>query len=354
MRADKGRCYDLSVDDASCFFANGVLVHNCKSPYTQNSLLLISAAMQRVNTLLLSATAAEDCTEMRAIGYALGLHSLNHSTVTKRSWVRWMEFHGCTQDEWGGWRSGPRAKLELVHKELYRDRGVRLTEQDMPEAFRENHIMEEKIDFGAATAIRKYYREAGLTPKILESLIVDGVAGPVGLDENILTRILRARQLAEASKLPEIVEMAVDLIDEGRSVVVFLNFRETAEVCKQMLEGQSGEKCSIIIGGQSEAERQANLLDFRDDRARSIVCTSAAGGTGVDGLQDTHGVFPRASLISPSFSAQEFKQVLGRISRAYAKSGVIQKVLIANNTVEEHVLRAIHRKLANMQTLHGQ
>ena len=335
-------------------------VQRCKSPYTQNSLLLISAKMQKINTLLLSATAAEDCTEMRSLGYALDLHSLNRGTATRKSWIEWMKQHGCTQDNWGGWRSGGRAKLKEIHNVMYRDRAIRLVTDDMPEAFRSNHIIEEIVEFEAMSAIRRFYKDAGITPAVIDAYVehqslalIDPEAAEAMKETNVLTEMLRARQMAEACKIPEIVEMASDLITEGFSVAVFLNFRDTVTAFKAAMETVLGKEISVIIGGQKEDERSSNVLEFSDDRRRVIVCTAAAGGTGVDGLQDLHGKYPRVSLISPSFSAQEFKQVLGRLPRAYAKSGVIQKILIAAGTIEEYVLKAIHKKLANLESLHG-
>lgn len=327
-----------------------------KSPYTLNALLLISAKMQRVDTLLLSATAAEDCTEMRALGYALNLHNLNRDTPLLRSWEKWMREHGCYRDEWNGWRSGSRKHLQSVHDILYRDRAVRLTEEDMPEAFRENRVIIEPVEFAGLAAIRKAYKEAGITPAIVEAMVERSLLPPEEREkleeENILTRLLRARQLGEASKVPEFVEIAHDLVDEGFSVVVFLNFRETVLAFQKLME-DSGVPTAIIIGDQSAEDRENNRLMFSTDAVRVLVCTAAAGGTGVDGLQDTAGVFPRTSLISPSFSVQEFKQTLGRLHRAYAKSDVMQKILIAAGTVEEDVIVAIQRKLANMEALHG-
>mgnify|MGYP003115835612 FL=1 len=46
----------------------------CKGISTQNGNLLIAAKQQKLTTLSLSATAAKDPTEMRALGFALGLH----------------------------------------------------------------------------------------------------------------------------------------------------------------------------------------------------------------------------------------------------------------------------------------
>lgn len=334
-------------------------VQRCKSPYTQNALLLISAAMQKVNTLLLSATSAEDCTEMRAIGYALKLHSLNRSTAFSKGWVEWMKQHGCSMDGFGSWRSGPKSKLKEIHEILYKDRAVRVTEADMPQAFRENHIIEENVEFAALPAIKRFYREAGITPAIIDAYIekevlkLENPEETEKLDTNVLVEMLRARQMAESCKVPEIVEMTNDLLEEGFSVAVFLNFRESVQAYKSAMDSQLKIPISIVIGGQTPEERSENVKEFSDDRRRVIVLTQAAGGTGLDGLQDTHGHFPRVSLISPSFSAQDMKQTLGRLPRAFAKSGVIQKILIASGTIEENVMKAIHRKLANLDALHG-
>ncbi len=335
-------------------------VQRCKSPYTLNSLLLISAAMQRVNTLGLSATASEDCTEMRALGYALRLHSLNASTATAKSWTKWMEQYGCKQDIWGSWHSGPKDKLRELHAIMYRDRAVRITEEDMPEAFKANHIIEECVEFAALPAIRRFYRDAGLTVKVVEAFVERESlkeADPEAYEKmqssaHQLTEMLRARQYAEACKIPEISEMIGDLLEEEFSIAVFLNFRESVTGLQNSLK-QAGIVSSVVMGGQSAEERSVQVKEFSDDRIRVIICTQAAGGVGLDGLQDLNGRYARVSLISPSFSAQELRQTLGRLPRAYAKSNVIQKILIANDTIEEHVMRAIKKKLANLDALHA-
>ena len=51
-----------------------------------------------------------------------------------------------------------------------------------------------------------------------------------------------------------------------------------------------------------------------------------AGGVGVS-LHDLHGGHPRMSIISPTWSGQDLKQVLGRIHRAGSKTPAIQKIV---------------------------
>ena len=81
-----------------------------------------------------------------------------------------------------------------------------------------------------------------------------------------------------------------------------------------------------------------------------MVVNIAAGGTGLS-LHDTHGNYPRVSLISPTFNAKDYLQALGRIHRNGAKSHALQKILVAAGSVEETVISSIQKKLANLNTL---
>jgi len=82
-----------------------------------------------------------------------------------------------------------------------------------------------------------------------------------------------------------------------------------------------------------------------------IVVNAATGGTGIS-LHDTNGDRPRLSLISPSFNSYEFSQVLGRIHRNGAKTDALQKVMLSSGSIEEYVMKALARKMDNMNTIH--
>ena len=67
-------------------------VHKCKGAYTLNAQLLISLVLEAKKKRghlvhAISATASEDPTEMRSLGFMLGLHDLNKHP---NSWVQWM------------------------------------------------------------------------------------------------------------------------------------------------------------------------------------------------------------------------------------------------------------------------
>lgn len=108
-------------------------------------------------------------------------------------------------------------------------------------------------------------------------------------------------------------------------------------------------KC-VVWGSQDANTRDKNIADFQADKERVIICNIRAGGVGIS-LHDLNGKYSRVSLISPSYSAQDLVQALGRIHRAGAKSGAIQKIIFCAGTVEEKMAKKVKRKIKNIETL---
>jgi superfamily II DNA or RNA helicase len=321
-------------------------IHSAKGEYTQNAQLAISLVQQGFRVHGMSATAAENPTEMRALGFMLELHSLNASKLPLQSWFQWMRAHGCQQNPWNAWEFTDVKRLPYLHSLLYEGYNApaaRISVSDMPEAFKENRVIIDPVEFDGIAKVRAAYDDLGITPEIIENYILHGT---VENSDWVLVNILRARQLAESLKVPLITAIADDLVSQGYSVVVFVNFTETLEALRAHF------KRGVIAGGQTGEERQRVIDDFQADRSRVIVVNAKAGGSAIS-LHDQRGKHPRVSLISPDFSAKVFSQCLGRIYRNGAKSNAVQKVLVAKDTVEEHVVKAIIKKLRNLNALHG-
>jgi hypothetical protein len=318
-------------------------IHKCKGPYTLNAQLVIALVQQKYAVHGMSATAAEDPTEMRALGYLLGLHSLNKPENGLTSWYSWMMKYGCYQDDWGGWKLANKIKLIPLRNTMYGVNCNKLTPADFPDSFRDNRVFVEPTEFKDLKKIDKAYEQLGLTPAIIDEYILNGT---VANSEHVLVNILKARQLAESFKVPDIAEMAEDFIDGGNSVVIFVNFTDSLNALIGLLN------CPKIDGNQTATQRQQAIDDFQSDKANCIVVNIAAGGTGLS-LHDINGVRPRISLICPTFNAKDYLQVLGRIHRNGAKSDALQKVLVAAGTIEEHVMKAIRIKTGNLEAIHG-
>jgi len=319
-------------------------IHKCKGMNTANSKMLIALVTQGYRIHGMSGTPCEDATEMNALGLMLGLHSGKFAKGGLDHFWTFMKRFGVTQDQWRAYKMTDRSKLPLLRSLMYGITTNRLTSADFPDAFRNNRVFVRPINFRSNAKIMAAYTNLGITPKIIDDFIQRGT---VTDSEHVLVRLLKARQLAESYKAVDLAEMAEDAMANGKSVVLFVNFSDTVEALKLKL------KCDSIDGSQKEAERQAVIDKFQRDEAHCIVCNISAGGTGIS-LHDVNGTRPRVSLISPTFNSKDYQQVLGRIHRNGAKSDALQEVLVAANSIEEHVMKSINRKIANHSDMHDQ
>lgn len=317
--------------------------HKAKSAFSQNSQMLVAAKQAGYMNLMLSATACQDPTEMRSIGFVLNLHSLNRSEGKLRSWFSWMLSLGCRKDNWNNWIAGPLSSLSDLNKQMYSTNCVKLLPTDLPNAFSENHVITEPLAFTSLKDIAKYYDDHGITLEVIENAL----DGNKGAEPHVLVEILRARQLAEAAKVPDIVEMVKDALAEGFSVPIFVNFVDTAKALANHFPD-----ASLVIGGQKAVDREIGIQKFQTNKTRVIICNIAAGGVGVS-LHDTDGNFPRMSMISPTFNVKDYIQTLGRIHRAGALSPSIQRVLVASKTIEEKIISVLEKKRLTLDTLHA-
>jgi len=162
---------------------------------------------------------------------------------------------------------------------------------------------------------------------------------------NKLTEQLKQRMIIERYRVPAMVDMAEDLLTQNISPVAFFNFTEP------LMEYAEALGTTNLINGETPKDARARIVrEFQaSETAIPIALNIKAGGEGID-LHDTRGV-ARVSLISPTWSAQDLKQALGRIHRSGAKSKAVQRICFAAGTVEDSVLKTVGRKLTNIDKL---
>ena len=331
-----GRAFEWGLPaDALVVF---VEAQRCMARVSQIAGLLIAAKRQGAKTLLLSATAASNPLEMRAIGFALGLHKL-------RDFWSWARAHGVSKGRFGMEFDGGPEHLARLHRRIFSElcAGSRMRVAEIPD-FPATQIIAEPVGTGREREIQEVYDQLKI------DLNKAMAAGDHGRQEEIaaeidataanhLTIMLRARQDIERLKIDTLASMAADAVAEGMSVAIFVNFDETLhETAKRC-----GTGC-VIHGGQPPAEREEAISRFQANEAEVIVCNIRAGGVGVS-LHDPDGRKPRLALISPTYSAQDLRQALGRVHRAGGARS-IQRIVFAAGTVEEEACAAVRAKLA--------
>lgn len=279
--------------------------------------------------ILQSATLADSPLKMRATGYLLGLHKFNNA-----SFYQWCRQHACSSSPWHDgleFSKGPRGREALAQiNQTLAPIMVRLRITEIPE-FPECDTEVTLFDLD-----KEYQEEVKQAYAEMEQRLKEP-----GVNE--LVELGKARQRAEFAKLALLSDLTDDYREEGRSVVVFLNF--TAPL-KELQKRKGGV---LIYGEQTQTRRDEAMRRFQANEETLCLANCEAGGLGIS-LHDMHHQRPRVALITPPWSATTVTQVLGRIWRA-GGTRAQQVFVLAAGTVEERVYAAIKRKLRNLAAL---
>ena len=319
--------------------------HRCKGNHTSNSQMMIMLAEQGYKILVASATMATTPMEMKAVGYLSGLHALYNFTDFCRT-------HGAEMvGQWGAmtWdMSGVEAKKSMMRLNEYffetRECASRMTVDDFGELFPESHIIASAFDLGPnSKKIQQAYDD-------MDAEIAKLDERTQNYSQHIFAIMMAARRKSELLKVPLFVQMMEDLYDEGKSVVIFVNFEDTVNAIVERLPKRFKEQLAYIVGGQDANVRQRDIDDFNADKKRVMVANIKAGGVGIS-LHDLNGNFPRASIVSPNFSAFELVQALGRVWRQGGKTKSYQNIVFAAGTIEERACRRVNFRIGNLSSL---
>jgi len=319
-------------------------VHKCKGAQSLNGSFLIACKKAGYKLLVMSATSATNPLEMKAFGYATNLHDYgNFGGWCSKVGAEFNKRHGgMTVD-----LKSKKVKdgMKWVHDNLFQVQNVasRLTRDVMKAMFPDNRIMAECFDMGTNTAkIQAVY-------DYMEAEIARLDERSQSYRAHVFAEIMKARRLAEILKVPTLVDMVEDLYAEQVSPVVFVNFEDTMASLQKRLAAY-GDEIGVIKGGQSAKERERHIEEFQDNKRRIMLVNLAAGNAGIS-LHDLKGGFPRHSIVSPSYSAINLVQALGRIHRAEGKSPCLQKIVFAAGTIEERCCQKVQAKLDNLDIL---
>lgn len=325
--------------------------HKFITPDSLNSRMGRAARRQRIPSLSLSATPADDPLELDTLGYILRLHDSDDAPTLRNpeptTFFRWALANGCEDRPGEGllFNGTPEQKLAAmrgIHAQLYPHKGVRVRTEDVPN-FPETQITAELFDLNDNGRIDQLYAEMADAVAALR----DRARSDYWKDST--TKLLRARQEIELLKVPVFKELSEEGKAKGLSIIHFLNFRASVDQLAERLQTD----CIIDgrqVGAAGALQREQHRARFHTDQVRDIICNSEAGGVGID-LDDVRGVYPRLSLISPGYNAKSFKQLTGRPRRATSKSKSFQRVILAAGTVEESVFQTLSAKLARGEAL---
>jgi len=320
--------YDLDRDNDTLFVFDEC--HRLKDYRTQNCAMGLAAIEAGYKVMGLSATAADNPMHMKFVSLLTGL------IRRPLEFYGWMSMNGVKKGRWGLEFVGGRSVLSRIHRQIFPLRGSRIRIADLGDRFPQTTIISEAYEMDEAKEIQVIYdaMHAEIT-KLEKRIAKDGAAARA----SILVQILRARQKVELLKVPTLVAMAKDGIDENNSVIIIVNFEDTVRALAKRLRVLGN-----TITGSDKAEDRQDLIDrFNADDEDILIMNIKAGGLGIS-LHGDATKRTRLVLISPTFSGIDLKQALGRAHRAGGARS-IQKIIWAANTIEEKTCSKVRARM---------
>ena len=169
-------------------------------------------------------------------------------------------------------------------------------------------------------------------------------------DPIALARLLRAgislkAARADAEKWDTLLNL---LRSSGQEkVVIFCQPVETVEVVASEIEAAFGQRPAVIIGGQTDQDRDSEVGSFRHRGGRQFLVSSRAGGEGIN-LQ----VSRRLIHLDVPWNPMDLEQRVGRIHRFGSRETILVYTIVVAGTREADAYRIarekLHRIVANL------
>lgn len=131
----------------------------------------------------------------------------------------------------------------------------------------------------------------------------------------------------------------------GESVVVFAVSKQLINMLSSRLS-KAGIHHGLITGDQDAETRQMHMKNFQDGQTQLILCTIAAGGTGITLTKGRYGVF-----LQRSWSMIENTQAEGRVHRIGSQMHESIHIIdyVTAGSCQETVFAAVEAKAKNLE-----
>ncbi|QTF49278.1 putative ATP-dependent RNA helicase [Acanthamoeba polyphaga mimivirus] len=318
--------------------------HRCKDPSTENGKLLMSSKQliqQNIPVMLLSATICESYSDMKIPFYLMNFipHTRNFNEFVRTLKTKYPEYRVRNRqlDQAERKTAVENAQTLIIFKEI-KEYTSRIRIRDLGNQFPDNQWCAQQFLSDDSDKIAEAYEEIAELMRELEEKKTQC--------KNHLAKIQKLKQEIELRKIPIFIEQTQLYLEQGKSVIIFVNYINTMNI----LSAQLNIKCRIC-GDQTQDQRQESIALFQANIEKIIICQIRAGGVGIS-LHDLHGGHPRVTLLNFPDSASDLLQALGRAPRSGAKSPVLQRIiLVANVEYEKNIMRSINKKLANISAI---
>ena len=310
--------YDIEVEDNHNYFAEGILVHNCKNLNTQ----------QGQGILMIQPTYRIGMTGTPLMNSPLDLYAILKWLGYQRYGYMSFKEHFCHTDDYGnvtGYKNIDQLEGQLDSIMLRRTKAQVL---DLPDKIYKTEYVELTDE------------QVHLYNQVLDGVIDDPNIDDAIPTDTVLATYCRLRQVSggitpfnfikKNPKLDRMEQIVEEAIYSGTKVIIYSNWVEALKPAIARLQKYNP---GVITGETKDAERQAIVHKFQnDDTCKVILGTIGAMGTGLTLTAATEVIF----LDEPWNDATK-QQAIDRCHRIGTKSAITVHTIIGYATYDMNV-----------------
>jgi len=159
------------------------------------------------------------------------------------------------------------------------------------------------------------------------------------------SKLMKVRQIIAESKISNTIEIAENIIEQGKKVIIFTNFTDTLN----KINDHFGKKSVKLDGKMSKTQRQFSVDEFQNnEKIKVFVGNLKAAGVGIT-LTSAEAVI----MNDLSFVPSDHSQAEDRSYRYGQKSNVSVFYPIFENTIEGIIYDILSKKKNIFETVMG-
>ena len=158
-------------------------------------------------------------------------------------------------------------------------------------------------------------------------------------------KLMKVRKIIAQEKVKNTIELAENIIEQGKKVIIFTNFTDTL----QEIYNHFGKQAVYLDGSCSKPHRQKSVDDFQEnDKIRVFIGNLKAAGVGIT-LTSAEAVI----MNDLSFVPVEHAQAEDRSHRIGQKNSTSVYYPLFENTIEGAIYDILNRKKKIISTVMG-
>ncbi len=181
-----------------------------------------------------------------------------------------------------------------------------------------------------------------LWDEYLEKRIKEGKRGNIEKD---LVELILLRKYVAMENIPNTIEIAENILDQGEKVIIFTNFTDELET----LKAHFGKLCVVHNGPMSETDKQKSVDRFQtDDEIRVFIGNEISAGVGITLTKSSTVIF-NSFAWTPGLN----EQAEDRSHRLGQKNNVTVYYQLFNNSISTTMWKMLKYKKDIIDTIMG-